>query len=146
MTFAEALRACFDKAFTFSGRASRAEYWWFVLFWLLSYVTLATVAGLSLPLWLGEAALTVFLIAMAAPLLAVSFRRLQDTGRTGWLSLAWVFGALVASGGRLFGSSEAVFTGVAMEIGISLTLLVWMAAPGMPGPNAFGPAPRGARG
>ena len=32
MTFSEAVRTCFSKFFTFSGRASRPEYWFFFLF------------------------------------------------------------------------------------------------------------------
>ena len=32
MTFSDAIRTCFSKFFTFSGRASRPEYWFFFLF------------------------------------------------------------------------------------------------------------------
>ena len=32
MTFQQAIITCFRKYFTLSGRASRSEYWWFVLF------------------------------------------------------------------------------------------------------------------
>ena len=35
MTFQTAIRTCFSKYFTFSGRASRSEYWWFFLFLIL---------------------------------------------------------------------------------------------------------------
>ena len=31
MTFPTAIRTCLRKYFTFSGRASRSEYWWFAL-------------------------------------------------------------------------------------------------------------------
>ena len=31
MTFTEAIRTCFQKYATFSGRARRSEFWWFVL-------------------------------------------------------------------------------------------------------------------
>ncbi len=141
MTFAEALERCFTRAFVFSGRAPRAEYWWFVLFWVLTYVTLAAVAALSLPPWLGPVLLALFALAMALPLIAVGFRRLQDTGRSGWFTLTPVFGSLVESGGRLFEAGEAVFVGQMMEAGISIVLLVWLAGRGTPGPNAFGPPP-----
>jgi uncharacterized membrane protein YhaH (DUF805 family) len=36
VTFLESIKTCLiDKPFTFSGRASRSEYWWFVLFYFL---------------------------------------------------------------------------------------------------------------
>ena len=35
MTFGEAVQTCFRKYVTFSGRATRPEYWWFFLFLLL---------------------------------------------------------------------------------------------------------------
>lgn len=32
MGFVDAIKVCFNKYATFTGRASRAEYWWWVLF------------------------------------------------------------------------------------------------------------------
>ena len=32
MGFTESIRTCLSKYFTFSGRAARPEFWWFVLF------------------------------------------------------------------------------------------------------------------
>ena len=32
MSFMEAIKACYAKYFTFSGRARRSEFWWFYLF------------------------------------------------------------------------------------------------------------------
>ena len=44
MTFGEALKTCFKKYATFSGRARRSEFWWFsVLNWLLSSASYAVV-------------------------------------------------------------------------------------------------------
>ncbi len=139
MTFRESLESVFAKAFVFSGRASRPEFWWFALFWALTYATIALVGALSLPEWLARALQLTFLFVTAPPLIAVSFRRLQDTGRTGWLSQAWVFGAVVESGGALAAWDEAVFTGRAAQIGILLVLLAWYASRGTRGPNAYGP-------
>ena len=34
-SFGEAITVCFSKYATFTGRASRSEFWWFNLFWLL---------------------------------------------------------------------------------------------------------------
>ena len=70
MGLLDAIKACFSKYATFSGRARRSEYWWFVLvnaiIGCIPYVNV---------LW--------GLIAFI-PSLAVCVRRLHDTGRSGW--------------------------------------------------------------
>ncbi|MDD7343550.1 MAG: DUF805 domain-containing protein [Bacteroidales bacterium] len=71
MGFGEAIKVCFNKYADFSGRASRAEFWWFYLFTFLVSLITCGVACL------------VFLI----PQYAVGARRLHDTGRSGWLQL-----------------------------------------------------------
>lgn len=86
MTFFDAVRACLTQYAEFNGRASRSEFWWFVLF-----VVLVT-AMLS---YLHEAAGSMFLIAVLLPLLAAGSRRLHDTGRSGW----WQLFLLVPVGG-----------------------------------------------
>ena len=35
MNFQQSIEACFNKYATFSGRASRSEYWFFILFTIL---------------------------------------------------------------------------------------------------------------
>lgn len=74
MTFSESIRTCFSKYATFSGRATRSEFWWFALFCVL----------LSLPLaFLGPLA-PLLLIPLWIPAISVEVRRLHDTGRSGW--------------------------------------------------------------
>ena len=65
--FGEAISRGFTNYFTFSGRASRPAYWWWVLFTIL--IGLIPFAGL------------VTLI----PTLAVTSRRFHDIGKSGWL-------------------------------------------------------------
>lgn len=74
MAVREGLRRFAD----FEGRASRPDYWWFLLAFVL--VTAAATA-LSEPL---GAAVTVVLVL---PLVAAGARRLHDTGRSGWWQL-----------------------------------------------------------
>jgi uncharacterized membrane protein YhaH (DUF805 family) len=78
MSFQESIRACLTKYADFSGRASRPEFWWFVLFVLLVTLALTTIIPV-----LGN----VFGLAMLLPQLAVGARRLHDTGRSGWWQL-----------------------------------------------------------
>ena len=77
VSFPQAVAVCFTKYFDFSGRASRAEFWWFYLFttlmnWAGSLVDPTELLSIILGL--------LFLI----PTLAAGARRLHDTGRSGW--------------------------------------------------------------
>lgn len=69
-SFGGAIRACFKKYATFSGRANRSEYWYFYLFTFLCCIV---------PILGYVAALAIFV-----PSLAASVRRLHDIGKSGW--------------------------------------------------------------
>lgn len=84
----------------FSGRASRAEFWWFFLFVMLTYLLAAFVLGIGvgglaaanrgaatgvLPAFgIMFAFIGLFWLALLIPVLAVQVRRLHDTDRSGW--------------------------------------------------------------
>ena len=78
VTFFESIRICFTKYAEFNGRASRSEFWWFMLF-----VTLVA----SALVYLSQSLSNIFLIAILLPLLAAGSRRLHDCGKSGWLQL-----------------------------------------------------------
>ena len=83
----QAVSSVFSKFATFSGRARRSEYWWFVAFSivvLLVALVIDNAAGLKI-----EGQQIGWVYTVAAPLLfipsiAVTVRRLHDTGRSGW--------------------------------------------------------------
>lgn len=92
MNIQTATRICFQKYADFTGRAQRAEYWWFALaIFLISLVlTIVDVA-------LFEGAVedigvfsTIFGLATMIPSFAVGARRLHDINRTGWWQLLWL--------------------------------------------------------
>src|SRR3954447_5434423 len=82
------------KYAVFSGRARRKEYWMFFLFNLILYVVLALIDGL-MGTFSPQAGLGVlsglYSLAVLMPIIAVTVRRLHDTGRSGW----WILIALV---------------------------------------------------
>jgi uncharacterized membrane protein YhaH (DUF805 family) len=78
MTFGESIKTCLTKYAAFDGRASRSEFWWFVLFQLL----LTLGAQMISHLLGGLLSLALFL-----PALAAAVRRLHDIGKSGWLVL-----------------------------------------------------------
>jgi uncharacterized membrane protein YhaH (DUF805 family) len=85
MNFTTAVSTCLSKYATFSGRATRSEFWWFYLFtvllgWGASVVGAITMDGGEL---MGNLISLIFLI----PILAAGSRRLHDTGRSGWWQL-----------------------------------------------------------
>lgn len=79
MNFAESIKSCFSNYVTFSGRASRSEFWWFQLFQLMAVSILAlTGPGIFLAL------------ATLLPAWAVGVRRLHDIDKSGW-NILWYF-------------------------------------------------------
>ena len=85
MTFKEAVKTCLvDKYATFSGRATRSEYWYVVLFGYLLALLIVFLGMIidSPELIIGLS--TVLSLILLVPGLAVCIRRLHDTGRSGW--------------------------------------------------------------
>jgi len=117
MNFQQAIQSGFRNYVTFSGRAPRSEFWYWVLFEILvsivaSILDVAVFALSDISPLNAVASILLFL-----PSLAVSVRRLHDIDRTGW----WVLISLTV-------------------IGIVL-LIIWNCLRGTIGPNRFGPDP-----
>ena len=80
----EAVKVCFKKYFNFKDRASRSEYWYFVLFGLIIYAIGIGMIFISYKLiWL----LGIVSIALIIPFIAVTARRLHDINKSGWFQL-----------------------------------------------------------
>lgn len=100
----------------FSGRASRSEYWWFILFSFLANIGTGVI-----DLALGsqiQVVGTLVGLALLIPGFALIARRMHDTGRSGWWFLI-------------------VFTGIGFFV-----YLYWSAKSGEKRPNKYGPVPQ----
>lgn len=85
MGFQEAVRVSLTKYADFSGRARRSEYWYFMLAYGMAVLVASIPEGV---LGSGTSILGgLVMIAGFLPGLAVSVRRLHDTGRSGWFYL-----------------------------------------------------------
>jgi uncharacterized membrane protein YhaH (DUF805 family) len=115
LSLPDAVRSVVTRYATFSGRARRAEYWWFFLAYVIAAVVASVIdgmIGISLLSW-------VLSLGLLVPSLAVGVRRLHDTDRSGW----WLLIGLVPLVG-------------------AIVLLVLLALEGRPGPNRYGPSPK----
>jgi uncharacterized membrane protein YhaH (DUF805 family) len=93
MDIQTSIKACFSKYATFSGRASRSEFWLFQLFTFLgSIATLIidiTILGFSIN---DDASPTnlIFLLIVMIPSVAVGCRRLHDLNKSGWWQILYL--------------------------------------------------------
>ncbi|MEC7761364.1 MAG: DUF805 domain-containing protein [Pseudomonadota bacterium] len=129
MNMMQAVQTVFSKYATFSGRARRSEFWWFVLFYIIVNLVLSIVDsflfGTTTTTDTGFSASTdtpilsgIFWLATIIPYLAVSVRRMHDVNRVGW----WILIGFIP----LIGA---------------IVLIVWFATGGDKGGNRFGPDP-----
>ncbi len=140
MGFREAITVCIQDYYTFSGRARRPEYWWFFLFVIVGSVLLAAIDAVIF----GEDMLLglngLFGLLTFLPQLAVSWRRMHDTGRPGWLNLLPVAPIVL-----LFtidsGDPAPKLVLMFMSVVVMIAVLVWLVHPSQTMPNRFGPEP-----
>ncbi len=81
MNFTESVITCLSKYVTFSGRASRSEYWWFIFFCSICSVALN---------FISTTLQTFFVLLVVLPMLAAACRRLHDSGKSGWWLLFYL--------------------------------------------------------
>ena len=116
------LKVVRDNYANFEGRARRTEYWMFTLFQIIIVVVLGIIsfmlAGASDSLW-SMALLYIYLLATALPSIAVTVRRLHDTGKSGWF---YLLNFIPYIGG--------------------IIVLVFMVIEGDKGSNKYGPDPK----
>jgi len=118
MSFYESISAALRNYVNFAGRATRAEYW----YWILPVGIINIVLGIAderLNPGTSFGALSwvtmIVFVATVVHTIAVSIRRLHDIDYSGWWLLLWftLIGALI--------------------------LIYWACQRGTPGPNRFGP-------
>jgi uncharacterized membrane protein YhaH (DUF805 family) len=130
--FTQSVRTCYAQKYaTFSGRATRSEFWFFRLFIFLVlagfaalFVVLSKTGQMELDASgiitiVAGLALLLFILATVIPAIAVSVRRVHDTNASGAFVLTWYIPYV----GGLIGT-------------------VWACLPGTAGENDYGPDPK----
>lgn len=129
MGMLEAVSSVFSKYVTFSGRARRAEYWWFTLFSTIMGIVMQIADGvvfgtkpMTEPMAMPSIGIIygIWTLVILLPSVAVWVRRLHDIGRSGWW---WLLLFIPIIGW--------------------IVLLYWAVKRGDIGPNAFGDDPIG---
>ena len=96
MDFKTAVRTClFRKYSDFKGRASRSEFWWFVLFGAIVNSFLGLFSNASPQTGMLTSGIVSLMLLL--PHLAVTARRLHDANLSGWVQAAPI--GLAALGG-----------------------------------------------
>jgi uncharacterized membrane protein YhaH (DUF805 family) len=86
MNFIESVKSAFKNYVNFNGRASRAEYWWYILFVILAAILAMFISvKLYAIVWLGT----------LLPSLAVAIRRMHDVGKSGWYILIPIYSLIL---------------------------------------------------
>ncbi len=117
MGFTEAISSGISKYATFSGRASRSEYWYWTLFAIIVAIVTVVIDIMIFPDMGIRPVNTIASLGLLLPGIAVSERRLHDLNRPGW----WFLIAFTVLG--------------------LILLLVWDSTKGTTEPNQTGPVP-----
>jgi uncharacterized membrane protein YhaH (DUF805 family) len=155
-----AKRPILEKYADFTGRASRPEFWWYVLALVVAFIVVhivESILGISRMFWYSWGPLTLLLrLATIVPSLAVAARRLHDTNRSGWWVLLPLIpeclmmvmaittvGAVAAGGGLAAAIGGAALTGLIGLVALAgaIVLIIFCAMPSQPGDNRYGPPP-----
>ena len=161
MTFTQAVRSVLSSYATFSGRAQRSEYWWFYLFTILVAIMTSVIDAVLDTAFNNDIGIvgTITSLALLLPTLAVTARRLHDTGRTGWWMLIFVIplGASIVVGfAAVFAiafSTDANSTPEVAAIALlavclllliagTITMIVFLCRDSNPEANKYGPSPK----
>ncbi|MAT07678.1 MAG: hypothetical protein CL707_01005 [Chloroflexi bacterium] len=149
VSFQEAIKKGFNNYFVFSGRATRAEFWWWQLFNVAIQIVGSIVDAVTgLPGILG----TLLGLALLIPSISLAARRLHDINKSGWWQLLWLvpvaIGIIIALVSWIADLHDWAFYGTAIAILIVFTLIVvvlliyWYVRQGDDSSNKYGEDPR----
>ena len=136
MDLQTSIKTCFKKYFEIKGRASRSEYWYFVLFIFLGYVA-GLLLGLITPVlfWL----LGIFILGIIIPAITVTARRLHDINKSGWFQALPIPAGIIETVFAINRNETGELIFLIIGLGIYIYLIVLYCTAGNNKKNRFGP-------
>lgn len=164
ISFVDAIKLALSKCVSFKGRSRRSEYWWTALAVVIVNVILylccfaSSNVGVILLYWTINILSGLFMIPIA-------FRRLHDTGRSGWWYGVFLILNILITGYFIFEVVSLVATSMGMGISAdmysmlvplvmkylffwlvqiiyAIVLLVFLCMDSEQGTNKYGPSPK----
>jgi len=136
MRLEQSVSMCFSKYATFSGRASRSEYWWFVLFITILTIFFRFADGNMVADQMNVGPLEgIWSLVTIIPYLAVWVRRLHDASFSGYWPLYYILAIIIVYS---FLSTSVAITATVM---LGLFSLYQVVIKGNEGENEYGPDP-----
>ena len=143
MNFPQSVSTCLKKYFDFTGRASRSEFWYFFLFYIITSFLVGWVIGSFVALLGGSVnvllvVLSVVFIALFIPILSVTVRRFHDFGVSGWMYCAFIVPYVISG----FIEDAQPVLALIIDIGTLVIFLVYASKEPNKGKNKFGSVPK----
>ena len=120
---AMAIKLFFVNYFNFSGRASRAEFWWVYL--ALTLIGIVPLVGIFIQL------------VSSIGLISLTSRRLQDVGFSGWYQLV-PYSILSLSIGMSLAEISSTPLAILISVIAYITFIVFLAKPSIEEANQWG--------
>jgi len=127
---------CWVEFGNFSGRARRMEYWSFQLVSFLILVPIFSLLWIFFDVKTALIASLAYLVLSALPNLAVTVRRLHDSGKSGAILLGIIIAQIIA------GLLPFFILPIIVSIICTLVILAFMFEDSSPGVNKWGDSPR----
>lgn len=134
-----AVSRAFSGYFDFSGRSNRGEYWWFVLANILIGAVTGVADAMVNPFSDGPGVINgLWTLVVLIPGIALTARRLHDTGRSGWYQILPLAGFIPLALGVIADVPALMILSIVGYLGLGILLLVWLCQRGDSQPNRFG--------
>ena len=151
----DAVKLFFKNYFNFSSRASRGEYWWFTLAYLIACVDCFIADWLIFytlfdQAWYENFGFFINILSLATFLgyISLTSRRLQDTGRSGWWQIGYIAGYIPIIIFMIIGIilESMLFYVITALLGLAyvaflILILVWLISPPLEDENQWGRNP-----
>ena len=143
MNFPQSVSTCFKKYLDFKGRASRSEFWYFFLFYIITSFLVGWVIGSFVALLGGSVnvllvVLSVVFIALFIPALSVTVRRFHDFGVSGWMYCAFIHPLMISG---YIQDTQPSLAGI-IKLGTLVVFCVYVSQKPNKRKNKFGSLPK----